>query len=83
MRTDVPGHIRNIHFKDISVFGRPGEYQIVIEVYNEDYRTEDIELDNVNICGETVTSESPYLHIGEYAKGIKVSTQGFRHERLL
>ena len=49
-----------------------GEYQIVIEGYNEDYRIEDIELDNVTICDETVTSNSPYLHIGEHVKGIKV-----------
>lgn len=71
MREKVPGHIRNIHLKDIRVFGNPGEHQILIEGHDEDHRAEDATLENVTISDEPVTENSPYLRVGEYAQGIR------------
>lgn len=70
MRKKVPGHVNNIRFKDIKVFGSAGEYGILIEGADDDHQTENISFENFRILDELLTENSPNLHIGEYVKGV-------------
>ncbi|MBN1419797.1 MAG: hypothetical protein JXP34_13540, partial [Planctomycetes bacterium] len=76
MRTKVPGHIRNIRFRDVTIDGRPGEYLVQIEGADEEHAVRDVVLEDVSILGERLKEGSPRLRIGKNATGIRVAAGG-------
>jgi hypothetical protein len=72
MRDKVPGHIRNVQFKDIQVSGAPGQYRIVMEGYDEKHAVEGVTFENFTILGTPLTENSPNIHIGKNVLGVKV-----------
>jgi len=71
MVTKVPGHIRNILFRNIEVTGAPGQYAITVENYDSNYRVEGVSFENVVIGGEPLREGSSRLKVGKGA-GVKV-----------
>jgi polygalacturonase len=67
MRTKVPGHIRNIQFKNINLAGTSGEYSIAIDNYDDNYRSDDITLENFTVLGEKLSQESPRVRTSKGA----------------
>jgi len=73
MHTKVPGHIRNVQFKDITVFGRPGACQVIIEGCDDDHRVEDVLFENVTVLGEPLAADPSRIVIGDerFVEGIR------------
>jgi hypothetical protein len=67
MAKKVPGHIRNILFRNVEVTGAPGQYAITVENYDGTYRSEGVTFENVVIAGEPLRDGSPRLKIGKGA----------------
>lgn len=72
MRTKVPGHIRNIQFKNIKLVGAPGDYTVGVDNYDEQYKAEGVTLEDVIILGEKVTQGSARI---KTTKGAVVSVK--------
>lgn len=66
MRTKVPGHISNITFKNITVTGIAGNYEILLAGADEKHITSGVTLANVSILGKKLTKGSNYLKIDNW-----------------
>ena len=73
MRNQVPGRIKNIAFKDISIMGKEQEdgYSIWIKGSDEDHKVTDVSFENVNIFGKRLSRESHRVLIEENAESIR------------
>jgi polygalacturonase len=72
MRTKLPGHIRNIQFKNIRLTGALGDYAIAVDNYDDKYRSEGVALEEVTILGEKLVQGSPRIRT---SKGAAVSVK--------
>lgn len=72
MLTKVPGYIRNITFKNIQVSGKGGSYKIQILGYDQEHDVRNVNLTDIFILGQKVTSNSANLGIGNYVSGINI-----------
>lgn len=70
MRNKVPGHIRNVRFKDVSVEGRPGNYLVQVEGADDAHRVEQASFENVTILGGKLGEKSPQLQLGKNAEAV-------------
>jgi hypothetical protein len=73
MHAKVPGHIRNVRFKEIAVSGRPGACKVVIEGCDEDHRVEELSFENVSILGEPLAADPSRIILGDerFVAGIR------------
>jgi hypothetical protein len=71
MRTKVPGHIRNITFKNIAVSGQPGPYRVTVKGRDPDHQTQNVAFENVTILGQSLAKGQPNAIIGDYTDGIR------------
>jgi hypothetical protein len=71
MRNKVPGHIRNVRFKDVSVEGKPGEYLVQIEGADAEHGVSGITFDNVTILGTKLTEKSASTRVGNHVKEVR------------
>ena len=71
MRTKVPGHIRNITFKNITISGQPGPYRVTVKGRDADHQTQNVTFENVTILGQSLAKDLPNVIIGDYADGIR------------
>jgi len=75
MRKKVPGFIRGVQFKNLTVDGKPGEYLVQIEGADAEHNVHDVTFENVSILGEKLTQGSSRLKIGEHTKDIRFGEQ--------
>jgi hypothetical protein len=73
MRNKVPGFIRNIRFRNVTLEGAPGEYLVQIQGADAEHDIREITFDNVSILGEALMKESSRVRIGEHAGDIRFS----------
>jgi hypothetical protein len=71
MRKTVPGFIRNVRFKNVTIEGQPGEYLVQVQGADAEHDVQDVTFENVSILGEKLTQESGRVKIGENAKDIR------------
>lgn len=76
VRTNTPGHVRDIRFKDVRVSGDTGEYRIFIDGHDARHQTERVTFENFTIGGEPLTMNSPHLCLGQHTAGIEVARPG-------
>lgn len=70
MRNKVPGVIRDIRFRNVTVEGKPGAYRIQIEGADAQHDVRGVTLENVTILGQKVTTGSERLKVGAFTDGI-------------
>ncbi|HEX40881.1 MAG TPA: hypothetical protein ENN81_02320 [Phycisphaerales bacterium] len=70
MRKRVPGFIRNIGFKNVTLEGKDGEYLVQIAGADAEHDVRNVTFENVSIAGSALTRESWRVQIGEHAKDI-------------
>ena len=70
MATPVPGHIQNVSFKNISVFGNAGNYYVQLFGSNSTYQVENVIFDQVDIRGSILDSGSSELQLGSFTENI-------------
>jgi hypothetical protein len=73
MRKKVPGFIKGIRFKNVTLEGRPGEYLVQIQGADPEHDVQDVTFENVSILGEKLTRESNRVKVGENAKDLRFS----------
>jgi hypothetical protein len=71
MRNKVPGHIRNVRFRNVTVDGAPGEYLVQIQGADPEHGVRDVVFENVTITGEPLKRESSHVRIGSHVEGVR------------
>ncbi|MCU0917866.1 MAG: glycosyl hydrolase family 28 protein [Planctomycetes bacterium] len=75
MRKKVPGFIRNVRFKNVTIEGRPGEYLVQIEGADTEHDVQNVIFESVVVAGEKLTRASSRVRIGERTKDIRFDSQ--------
>lgn len=70
MRNKVPGHVRNVTFRNVTLSGQPGEYLVQLEGADPEHQVENVRFENVSISGKPLTTESPELRIGQQVERV-------------
>ncbi len=70
MRKKVPGFIRDVRFRNITIEGQPGEYLVQIEGADAEHDVRDVTFENVSINGQRLTRECDRVRIGKHAENI-------------
>jgi polygalacturonase len=70
MRKKVPGFIRNIQFRNITLDGKSGEYLVQIQGADTEHDVRNITFDNVSIAGEKLQKDSNRVRIGNHTKNV-------------
>jgi hypothetical protein len=71
MRNKVPGFIRNVLFKNITLDGQPGDYLVQLEGADTEHNVQDITFENVSIEGAKLKKESKQMHIGKHTENLR------------
>ncbi|MHC4534557.1 MAG: glycosyl hydrolase family 28 protein [Planctomycetota bacterium] len=71
MRKKVPGFIRNVLFKNITLDGQPGEYLVQIQGADTEHNVRDITFENVSIAGAKLERESKQMRIGKHTENLR------------
>jgi hypothetical protein len=71
MRKKVPGFIRNVQFKNITLEGQPGDYLVQIQGADAEHNVRDIIFENVSIAGEKLDKDLKRVRIGKYTENLK------------
>jgi len=71
MRKKVPGFIRNVLFKNITLDGQPGDYLVQIHGADAEHNVGDVTFENVSIAGEKLKKESSRMRIGKHTENLK------------
>jgi len=71
MRKKVPGFIRNIHFKNVTIEGRSGEYLVQVMGADAEHDVRDVTFENVSINGQKLTRESERVQVGEHTDDLR------------
>jgi len=71
MRKKVPGFIRNVRFRNVTVHGQPGDYLVQIEGADAEHEVRDVTFKNVSIIDSKLTEESRQLRIKEHTENVR------------
>jgi hypothetical protein len=71
MQNKVPGHVRDVRFKNVEVYGTPGPYLIQLEGADNQHEVRDVTFDNVQVLGQRLKADSPNLKIGQHVEGVR------------
>jgi len=71
MRKKVPGFIRDVRFRNITIEGRPGEYLVQIERADAENDVRDVTFENVSINGQELGRESERVRIGKHVENVR------------
>jgi hypothetical protein len=73
MRKKVPGFIRDVRFRDVTVEGTPGPYLIQIEGASGEHDVRGAAFENVSIRGKPMNRESRSVQVGKNVEGVSFS----------
>ncbi len=73
MHKKVPGFIRNITFRNVTIAGKPGEYLVQVDGPDAEHNVSNVTFENVSILGSKLTGDSERLRVGENAENIEFS----------
>jgi len=71
MRKQVPGFIRNVRFRNVTLEGLPGDYLVQIQGADAEHDVHGVAFENVAILGSKLTKESSQLRMGEHASEVR------------
>ena len=74
MQKKIPGFIRNIRFRNVTVDGQPGDYLVQIEGADSEHDVNDVILENISIVGSKLQNGSDRLRLGKYIKNVVLNT---------
>jgi len=71
MRTKVPGTIRNVRFRNVTLEGPPGAYRVQIFGADDQHDVRDVSFDHVTVLGAALTAGSDRLQSGNHVSGVR------------
>jgi hypothetical protein len=72
MRNKVPGHVSDIHFRNVVLAGEPGPYRIQLKGADDQHDVRNVSFENVSIAGEKLADGSKRLEAGQHVSGMHV-----------
>lgn len=72
MQNKVPGHVSDIHFKNVEVAGDPGLCRIQISGADGQHGVSNVSFDNVRLPDAKLTRDSKQLEVGQHVTGVRV-----------
>ena len=79
MRKKVPGFIRNVRFRNVTLEGQPGRYLVQIQGADPKHNVRDVTFEKISIAGSQLSESSSRLHLGEHTKDIRLPTETQQH----
>jgi hypothetical protein len=76
MRKKVPGYVRNVRFKNVSVEGAAGQYLVQVEGADAEHSVRDVTFENVTINGAPLAQGQDRVRIGGFAEGVRIEPGG-------
>ncbi len=73
MRNKVPGYIRDIRFRNLTLSGKPGAYKVQVLGADDKHNVRGVTFENVTILGTKLTAGSERLETGSYVQDLRVS----------
>lgn len=73
MHRKVPGHVRDVTFRNVTVDGLPGAYRFHLAGADESHAVRDVRFENVSILGTDLAPGSPRLSVGTNVSGVSFS----------
>jgi hypothetical protein len=73
MRNKVPGRIRDVTFRDVTVSGAPGDYLIQIAGADAEHDVRGVAIENLTIGTERIRRDASRVQVGEHATDVSVS----------
>ncbi|MHC1762995.1 MAG: glycosyl hydrolase family 28 protein [Verrucomicrobiia bacterium] len=67
MRNKVPGYIRDVRFRNVTVTGKAGRYLIQLSGADDKHDVQDVTLESVEVLGTKVQAGSERLEVGSHA----------------
>jgi hypothetical protein len=71
MRKKIPGFIKNVRFRNVTLEGAPGEYLVQVQGADAEHNVQDVTFENVSVLGEKLTQGSARVQIGEHTRDIR------------
>ena len=71
MRKKVPGFIRNIRFRNVTLQGKPGEYLVQVDGADAEHDVRDVTFEGVSILDSKLTEDSAEVRVGENTENIQ------------
>ena len=71
----VPGFIRNVRFRNVTLEGAPGAYLVQIQGADAEHDVRDVSFENVSILGSTLTAESAPVQMREHTSDVRFSPE--------
>ena len=71
MRNKVPGFIRNVRFRNVTVHGQAGDYLVQIQGADTEHNVRDITFENVSVVDSKLTKESKRVRIGKHTENVR------------
>jgi hypothetical protein len=71
MRNKVPGHVRGVQFKNVQVFGQPGDYLFHFEGADAEHAVKDVTMENVTVLGRSLGAGSPNMKVAAHAEQVR------------
>jgi hypothetical protein len=71
MRKKVPGFIRNVRFRNVTVEGQSGDYLVQIQGADDEHDVRDVTFENVSIVGSKLTEGSGRVRIGKHTQNVR------------
>jgi len=78
MRRKVPGFIRDVHFKNIEVYGKPGPYQVQVAGADAEHDVRNVAFENITVLGVPLLGDSPRVSIGQHVSSVQFSASPVR-----
>jgi len=71
----VPGFIRNVRFRNVTLEGAPGAYLVQIQGADAEHDVRDVSFEKVSILGSTLTAESAPVQMREHTSDVRFSPE--------
>ena len=72
MKTQEPGHMKNIVLRNISVVGPLSYCGILFSGADDAHRTEGLTIENVTLFGEKIDANSPIIRLGNFLDDVEI-----------
>jgi len=73
MRKKVPGFVRDVHFKNVEVYGKPGLYQVQLAGADAEHDVRSVTFENVSILSVPLMRDSPQVSVGQHVSNVQFS----------
>jgi hypothetical protein len=70
MQNKVPGHVCDVGFKNMDVYGDSGSYLVQLEGADAGHQVQNVTLERVTVLGRDLKADSPSLKIGPQVEGV-------------